>query len=194
MKGCNKMKKKVTYTILVIFIILLLTITTVGITYSFFVTSATGKNQTEATGKKFEIIYTGGTDITGPIELATKKEEGLSTTVNIKIAQGSAVALADIYINVEKITSNIAIEGLIWEVVGIKNSTQVYYNKGNFSGVNNTTNNIVTVVDDYLLSEDNTAFTVYLWLDGNKVDNSVLNSEFKGYIGAKTENFTGINS
>ena len=57
MKGCNKMKKKVTYTILVIFIILLVTITTVGITYSFFVTSATSKNQTEATSKKFEIIF-----------------------------------------------------------------------------------------------------------------------------------------
>lgn len=183
------MKNKITYLIIAI---LLLIIIAAGSAYAFFSVSAKANNNLEATGKKFEVIYTGGSHISGTLEMVSKREEGLNTTVNIRMAKNSANAIGKIYINVEKITSNISVEGFIWEVVGIKNGDQVYYKKGNFKGINDTDNNIVTLVENYLLTEDNTAFTIYLWVDGNKVDNDILNSEFQGYIGAKTENFTGI--
>lgn len=182
------MKKQILYSIIST---LLLTIAVIGSTYAYFSASTNSNKNIEGTSKTFDVIYTGGTTISGPLSLGIKKEDGLSTTVNIKMAAGSALATATLYIDIEKITSNLAIDGFIWEVVGTKNNTQVYYKKGNFSGTNDTTNNIVNIVENYKLSEENTSFTVYLWIDGNQTDNSVVNAEFKGYIGAKTENFTG---
>lgn len=182
------MRKQVLYSIMSI---LLLTIAVIGSTYAYFSASASSNENVEGTSKTFDVIYTGGTTISGPINLGSKKEDGLNTTVNIKMAEGSALATATLYINIEKITSNLATEGFVWEVIGTKNNTQVYYNKGNFVGTNNTTKNIVNIVENYKLSEENTSFTVYLWIDGNKVDNNIVNAEFQGYIGAKTENFTG---
>ena len=78
----------------------------------------------------------------------------------------------------EKSTLNISIDGFIWEVVGIKNGVEVYNNKGTFKGV--TSSSTVTIVKDYPLSYEDTTFTVYFWINGDMVDNSVLNSEFVG--------------
>ena len=172
--------------------VLLLSAIIVGATFSYLASSSSGnENSVNSESKKFEVIYTGGTTINGPLKIGKQKEDGLNTTVNIKMAENSALATGTIYIDVEKITPNLAIEGFIWEVVGIQNNDQVYTNKGNFLNINDTDNSIVNVVENYPLTEENTSFTIYLWIDGNMVDNSVLNSEFIGYIGAKTENFTG---
>lgn len=165
----------------------------IGSTYAFFTSTAKANNNAAANSKNFEVIYTGGgKNLSGTLDPCTKKEDGINTTVNIKMAQNSALAKATLYINIEKITSNLAVEGFIWEVYGTNESgEEVYYKKGNFAGTNDTDKNTINIVEDYKLSYESTSFTVYLWVDANKVNESILNSEFKGSLGAKTENFTG---
>lgn len=183
------MKKQYMYSIIAV---LVLTITTIGSTYAFFASSASSNNALSTNSKKFEVIYTGGSEINGPLKIGTRKEDGINTAVNIKVAAGSVLAKSTLYINVERITANLANDAFVWEVIGIKNGNQVYYNRGDFQGVNDTNNNVVNIVENYQLSEDDTTFTAYLWIDAIKADNSILNSEFSGYIGAKSENFTGV--
>lgn len=184
------MKKQLIYSIITVFLIMIIII---GSTYAFFTSTAKANNNAAANSKNFEVIYTGGgQNLSGSLKPCAKKEDGINTTVNIKMAQNSALARATLYINIEKITSNLAVEGFVWEVYGTDpNGTQVYYNKGNFAGTNDTDKNTVNIVENYQLSYENTSFTVYLWVDRSKVDNGILNSEFKGSLGAKTENFTG---
>lgn len=184
------MKKQLIYSIIAVFLIMIIII---GSTYAFFTSTAKANNNAAANSKNFEVIYTGGgKNLSGSLDPCTKKEDGINTTVNIKMAQNSALAKATLYINIEKITSNLAVEGFIWEVYGTNESgEEVYYKKGNFAGINDTDKNTINIVEDYKLSYENTSFTVYLWVDANKVNESILNSEFKGSLGAKTENFTG---
>lgn len=184
------MKKQLIYSIIAVFLIMIIII---GSTYAFFTSTAKASNSATANSKKFEVIYTGGgKSLDGSLDPCTKKEDGINTTVNIKMAQNSALAKATLYINIEKITSNLAVEGFIWEVYGTNESgEEVYYKKGNFAGTNDTDKNTVNIVEDYQLSYENTSFIVYLWVDASKVNESILNSEFKGSLGAKTENFTG---
>lgn len=181
------MKKQLLYSI---FTVLLLAIVIAGSTYAFFSASITSSENVDIDTSKFEVIYTGGTTIDGELKIGSKKEDGYNTTVNIKLAKDSVQTKANLYIDIEEITPNIAVSGFIWEVYGYKNNTPVYSNSGNFNGYNSTDNKIVNIVENYTLSEDNTSFTVYLWLDGNKTDNNVVGGSFKGHIGAKTENFT----
>ena len=178
------MKKQLLYVIA----ILLLTVTVAGGTYAFFVSATTNANNIVSNASKFEVIYTGGGKIEGPVTLSADKEGGKNTTVNIRVAEGSVPAKATIYINIEKITSNLAVKGFKWEVYGYQDGQEVYSKTGDFDG--KTDNSIINIVEKYQLSEKNTSFTLYLWLDGNMLDNSIIGGEFSGYIGAETENFT----
>ena len=182
------MNKQLIYAICTI---LLLTITVAGSTSAFYSASAGNNTTLKTNGTKLEVLYTGGDTIDGSLNAGTNKESGLNTTVNIRVSENSVEALADLYINIEKITSNIATEGFIWEVYGYSNSNQVYYNSGNFKNKNATTDNIINIVNDYKITKTNTTFTVYFWVDGNKTGNEILGGEFKGYISASTESFTG---
>lgn len=161
-----------------------------GATYAFFeLYINSGNISTNATN--FGVDFEPGEPITGPLELTTNKEGGLITEVNIKMTSGSPLAKATIFVNIEKITASLAIESFKWEVIGKRNNVVTYTNNGSFLGYNDTTNNILNIVEGYLLTEENTVFTIYFWLDGESIsDTSILNSEFNGYIGAKTDNFT----
>lgn len=182
------MKKYMIYSIAAI---LLLTLVVASSTYAFFVTSAqTSNNSISSKTTTLDIIYDSGESIDNNINIVSRKEEGYNTTVNIRTAPNSANAKTNLYIYIEELTENIAIEGFVWEVYGYKNNTQVYSNQGNFEGYNDTDNKIVPIVTNYMLSEDNTSFTVYFWLDGSKTDNSVVGGSFKGYIGASSEEFS----
>lgn len=185
------MKKIILYTS----IILLLTIAIVGGTYAFFAAGAGSKSPIDTTGHKFEVIYTGGTHIDGPLTLVSNKDNGMNTTVNIKVAEDSVLGKANIYLQIEEITENIATDALRWEVY--KNGETTAHSQGTFTQCGTTANQICAnddklyLVKDYNLSKNNTSFTVYIWLDGNKAGNEVIGASFKGYIGAESENITG---
>ena len=78
-----------------------------------------------------------------------------------------------------------------WEVSGVRGGKEVYTNNGTFEGYNDTNNNAIPIVEDYRLTEEQTDFTVYVWIDGEHTGNEILGAAFSGYISAKTENFTG---
>jgi len=177
--------------------ILLLTIITVGGTYAFFTANASSKNDVVTEAHKFEVIYTGGTKISGPLNLASKKEQGTNTTVNIKVAEDSVLGKANIYIMIEEISKVIANDALVWEVYKTSQGVESFVDSGTFlecADGNNTkpceANDKLYLVKNYKLSKENTSFTIYLWLNGNLVDNQVIGATFKGYIGAESENFT----
>ena len=182
------MKKNTIYSIIAV---LLLVIVTAGSTYAYLSSTVTTPNNSILSStRSLNIIYSGGTTINNSMSVASNKNGGYNTTVSIRLAPNSAIARSDLYIYINEITQNIAIEGFIWEVYGYKNGVQVYSNQGNFDGYNSTTNNKVLIVDNYLLSEDETTFTVYFWIDGSQTNNDVLGGSFSGYIGATSEEFT----
>lgn len=173
-------------TILYIVIVLLLTIITVGGTYAFFY--ATENMGISTNSHKLEVIYTGGTKIDKPLNLVKTKEEGVNTTVNIGVSQESVLVKANLYINIEEITSTIATEALTWEVYKVSETGESRVNWGTFDG--NQKGDKVYIVTDYQLSTDITAFKVYIWLNGYIAGNETVGAKFKGSIGAETEDFT----
>ena len=182
------MKKQFIYTICAV---LLLAIAVIGSTYAFF-SATTGENSNvTAEASKFEVLYTGGTDIGGPVTMSSDRTGGKNTTVHIRVGEGSAQALAYLYLNIDSITTNLRVSGFKWEVSGMRGGQEVYTNSGNFAGYNDTTNNVITIVEDYRLTEQQTDFTIYLWVDGNEAGNEVMDGRLGGYISASTERFTG---
>ncbi len=182
------MKKYVGYSVTAVFLLLLIT---VGGTYAFLSTSAnTLNNSIFSNTARLNVIYNSGDEIDEVLSVVASKEEGYNTTVGLRLAQGSAKAKSNLYIYINEITDNIAIPGFVWEVYGYRNNSLVYSNTGNFNGYDDTTNNRIPIVTDYQLSETNTEFTVYFWIDGSLTGNEVLGGSFSGYIGATSQQVT----
>ena len=175
---------------IIISILLLIIATIVGATYAYFSTIISGTNNVQADSKKYEIIYRGGDHITGQMPITSSKEDGKVTTVEIGLAKDSAAANANIYIQIESISKNLAISGFNWEVYRINGSNEIYMNSGNFAGKKSTDQ--VFIINDYELSETITKFKIYLWIDGNNSDSNITGGSFDGYIGANTNILTGI--
>ena len=183
------MKKQVIY---MISTILLLTVAVIGSTYAFFLSTTGNNNNSVTTGaSNFEVIYRGDTEISGVMPVTYEKTDDFKRTVSIKVAEDSVEAYANIYINIEHMTNNLSIDGFIWEVYGYQNGNLVYSDSESFKNYNDTTNNKVDIVSNYKVTKTNTTFDIYLWIDGEQVNNDVLGASFSGHIGANTEYFTG---
>ena len=182
------MKRQIIYSICAV---LLLAIAVVGSTYAFFSASAGENSNVTTEAKNFEVIYTGGTEINGPINLSVDRTGGINTTVHIKIGEGSAEALSYLYLNILEMTNNLSVSNVKWEISGVKEGKEVYTDNGTFQGYNATTNNKIPLVKNYRLTETQTDFTLYIWIDGPNTGNEILGANFSGYISANTERFTG---
>lgn len=184
---------------LYIIITLLLIVATITGTYAYMIaTINSSNNAVNTSGTNLKVVYSGGAAIEGILNLSNDKTGGLNTTVNIKIAEDSVVAKAHLYIDIEKITSSIATNALNWEVYKTVNGVESFVNSGTFADclTGTTARKCVAgdklyIVNDYQLSTEDTAFTIYVWLDGNKVGNEVVGATFKGIVAAESENFTG---
>ncbi len=171
--------------------VLLVVMMIAGSTYAFYSASA-NSSELEMDASALEVIYTGGTSLDGEMPIVATKEEGYITELNIKVGANSTEADATLFIHIDEITQNLAIDGFKWYVVGTKSGNQVYTNSGNFFGKNATNNNTINIVEHYHLTTANTVFTLYMWLDGNMIDNSILGGSFSGYVGASTEQVSGV--
>lgn len=187
------MKKIILYSL----ILLLVVVITVSGTYAYFVSTASSNNQVLTKASKLEVIYTGGTEINGVLNLVNTKEEGHKVTVDIKLSEDSVEATADLYIHINKITSTIANDALNWEIYKTYNSEETFVDSGTFldCASGNTTKQCedgdkIYLVKDYELTTTDTYYTIYIWLDGNKVENEVLGATLDAYIGAETEHIT----
>lgn len=188
------MKKIIFYTIS----ILLLTIVVSGATYAYFIsiTNST-QNALNTGGASVKVTYTGGGALEGLLSLSEDKSGGLNTTVHIKITEDSLDAQANLYINIDSISEVLATEGFNWEVYKKVNGIESFVNSGTFADcdLGHTIKKCATgdklyIVTGYELLTDDTAFTVYVWLNGNKVGNEVIGATFKGTVAAETENIT----
>lgn len=194
--------------------ILLLAIAVIGGTYAFYQSSSTtGNSAVSEDSSNFAVIYNPGDPISGHINIINDTDDDLKlkTTARIKMAPDSIDANAQLFINLEEITTNlINEEGLKWEIKGYINGSLKYSNKGNFAQINPSTSNNCTVSNDkitcpegykipiigidtlipLIVTQEEITFDIYFWLDGNLVDNDVIGGQFKGHIGAMTEKHT----
>ena len=179
--------------------LLLIAILTIGVTYAYFINTVSSSQNAEANAKKFEVLYTGGSALTTNLQPRESRDETYKTSVNIKMAEGSINAIANIYINIEEMSDVLASDALVWEIVVKKgtNNINITPSKGNFSScMTNSINECnngrkIYILNDYEVTTENTEITVYLWVDGSKVGNEIVGATFTGYIGAETRNVTG---
>ena len=187
------MKKSLIYTIIVVVCIALITISG---TYAFFMFTINGSTPTNTASSNFEISYVGGgSTFDGPLNLVSTKEDGYKKTLKLKVVNGSVDAKLNLYIQIESISQNLAVEAFKWEIYGYNSSSQqVYTNSGTFDGYSASAgSNIVNLVNyDYTLTSNETTFDIYLWLDVNEDVNNVFGGTFTGHIAARTEQFSGI--
>ena len=185
------MNKRLIYTIVGL---LLLTVLVIGTTYAYFSLTASGNTPVTTNSMKFEVIYIGGEGYEGPLQMVANKEGGHNETVKIKVAEGSVNAKLNLVLTIDEMSPAMALTGFRWEVYGYKNGTQVYSKQGNFAGKSTVSgNNTVTLVNnDYTITEEETSFVVYWWLDGNMIDTDLGGSTFSCHINAQTETITGI--
>lgn len=185
-------------TILIILLVVGIIVVTVGGTYAFF-TSAISNNSLSTDIHELDIIYTGDTEISGNLNLTTDKSGGHRRVVSIGLSENSVGAKANIFIYIEQITAALATDALNWEVYKIENNQEVKYSSGNFLGCGElgetkekcTSGARIYLVNNLILSTTTQEFAIYLWLDGTKAANEVVDAVLKGYIGAETENVTG---
>ena len=187
------MKKEVMYSILITLLLAIITI--IGSTYAYYSLTATGTNRNvTSTSEKYEVVYNGGTNInssTCEMKIVGSKEQGCHTDVQIGVATGVSVTInANLFINVTSISDELKVAGLKWEVYRLNGNTETYVSSGNFANI--PANNQVTILTNEPLSTTLKTFRVYVWFDGNLTDNNVAGQSFEGYIGAHTEQLTGI--
>ena len=177
-------------TILYIAIVLFIAIVTVAGTYAYIFSTIESTNNAVSTDTSLiDIIYTGGNEISGILNLVSSKEEGKNTTVTIKLSEQSVDAEADMYIKINTIDADIATEALNWECHRTHNN-QTNITSGTFNG--KTNGDKIYIDTDYRLSTTDTYYTIYIWLDGNKIGNEALGAEFDAYIGAEAVHITEL--
>ena len=163
-----------------VLIVITICLVTISVTYSWFITSHVSNNVNSASSGKLEIIYDKGQDVNGILKPSSSKNNGLSASVKIKQGDNSVDALGTVTLNVTNIDSALSVKGLKWELY--KDSSVSPIANGTFEGV--TSNSQINLITDYLLTTDNTTFTLYIWLNGSEVNNSVMNKTFSAYISA----------
>lgn len=165
---------------IIVLIVITICLVTFSVTYAWFISSQSTDNVNASTSGKLEIIYDKGQDVNGTLRPSSSKETGLSATVKIKQSLNSVSGLGTVTLNVVNIDPALAVKGLKWELY--KDSDVSPIANGTFEGV--TSNSQIDLVKDYLLTTTDTTFTLYIWLNGNEVDNSVMNKTFSAYISA----------
>lgn len=183
-------------TILYILLMLIIMAITVSGTYAFFTATNNSQNEFKSDANKFEVIYTGGKVISGPLTLRNSKDENNKTTINIGVTQDSVLGKANIYLKIEEIDEVLATDALIWEVYDTTNETEELIATGDFLKCGETmdqkckTGDLLYIIKGHQLAVESTSYTIYIWLNGEKATNDVIGAKFKGYIGAESENFT----
>lgn len=181
------MKSKVTTSILIVVIIV---ISVVGITFAY-VTWSSGKINTTGNSECFNVLYAKGTDIGSDQNVATLNPStdytgGLSSTVKMGFSSSctNVNGTGIIKLNTLSTTSsNLYRTGLLNYVV-LKNGTKI--NEGNITSAGTTSINVGTLKKVSSISSAD-SYTIYVWLDGSKIQNSDIPSTYYGNISASVE-------
>lgn len=180
----NKKKSIIISIIFVIVIIVLISSST------FAYISARTKEENIGTGSgMLDINYSiTPENITGNLVSSINRESGLKAVATVSLKTGSEVALLNMYVTPTALT-NLNISAFKWEVEGISGDEIVYTNENDFSTASENTP--IKVVDGYALTEDDTIFTIYIWLDASLVNSPIENVSFGAKITADSSPLTG---
>ena len=152
--------------------LLLIAILTIGVTYAYFINTVSSSQNAEANAKKFEVLYTGGSALTTNLQPRESRDETYKTSVNIKMAEGSINAIANIYINIEEMSDVLASDALVWEIVVKKgtNNINITPSKGTFSScMTNSINECnngrkIYILNDYIAARAQlVTFILFIW-------------------------------
>lgn len=169
----------------IILIIIAICLIAVSITYAWYsMTKETNDINNAASGGKLEIIYQQGQDITGNLRPSKTNEGALSTTATIRKSSTSVDALANVTLNIEAISEELAISAFKWEVY--KDIDSNLLNSGTFEGVTGGTK--INLVENCMLLDTDTTFIIKLWLNGDESDGSIANKSISAFIDASAVN------
>lgn len=182
--------------------VMLIALLTVGVTYSFFLTSASG-NASKVAGNSagYDIVFTKVRDLSGEIEPTSQRSNDMYANVKIRVTNTSALVAANLYIDIEEISSEIATSALKWELVGTKSGNSITLNpsSGDFASCNHSgtlgacqDGDRLYILKNYVLDTVDSDFVLYIWLDGNMIFDDVSDAVFNASVGADNVNFTGV--
>ena len=89
------MKKQLLYSILAV---LIMSGTVFGATYAFF-SASVGNSVSQTNSSDMDIVYSGGSPITGTMQQVANRSGGFSTVINIKTASNSVEPKVNMFIN-----------------------------------------------------------------------------------------------
>ena len=158
--------------------IVLFIVAIAGLTYAYV--SWTSDNMNKVVSSKcFNVLYDKGKDFTGDIPPSVDYTGGISVSVKMNIDSSCDMnAKGKIYLNVDETTSeNLFKEGLL--------NYQVLINGGVTEYKGSITNYGDIVIDVGFLNKSTvatTTYTVYVWINGDYVENKHARSSFHGSI------------
>lgn len=165
-------------------IVVTICLVTFSITYAWFTSVKETDIINPNSSGNIDIVYDKGQDIVGSLVPSSNKDKGLSTSVRMKQTENSVDSLATVSLKINTIDPELAISGLKWEIYMNENVSPLA--TGDFSG--KVSEETINLVEDYNLTTTETTFKVYIWLNGNEIDNSVINKKFDAYIYATAKN------
>lgn len=149
----------------------------VGLTYAYTVWQSNNMNKV-VSSKCFDVLYTKGNDITGPIIPSDTYIGGTSSTFKVNIKDSCDInARGKLYLNTSDSTSsNLYREGLL--------NYQVVQESTLIKGGNITSSGEIEIDLGELTKASSamTNYTVYVWIDRNLVENSDYNLGYAGNI------------
>ena len=175
--------------IISISVVLLLIIIVSASTYAYFA-GTTDEHNVGTDSGELDVVYNISENITGvSLSPVNGREDGIESVAVAKLNTGSVPGLFNLYITPTTI-DGLAISALIWEVdIVDKDGNIIDTFSGNFEDA--TVNTAIKVVDGYELTYDDTTFNIYIWLNGNLLDESISNKKFTAKITADTVDITG---
>lgn len=182
-------KKKLFGTILGVFLFVVLIF---GVTYAIYTWATTPNDEKLVEGniECFNIVYTKGEDIGSDnsiekIQIGSTYTDGESTTIKIKLDGSCNVpsGVATLYLNTTEMSNVLKSNNILNYQVLDGNTSK---NSGVISDVGS-----IPIYDNFTVTTSEKSITVYLWINGEHIDNSnvndILSSIYKGNITAKVE-------
>ena len=149
-----------------------------------------GNNNLNVDTANFVIDYT--SSLTGELIPSKTDKGGLSGTVTAKINSGAGVksATGSLYLYANTGTDSLLYEGtelgIALKYAVYSGNTRLAYGTVNSDIIKNDVPNGMLIYDGFKVKNTQaTTYTVYLWLDGELVDNRYLGAKFSGSLNLK---------
>lgn len=178
-----KEKKKIFTIIGVSLLAVVLVYVSYRVTYAWF-TNQGSSNTDLVTSGKLDIDYVGGSNIlNGKLIPTDSYQNGLSSMIKFKTKSGSLSALASIYLDITTLPAELQSSALKWSLY--KNNEENPINTGDF--LEASQGSTLTLLSNFYANPSYDTYTLYIWLNGEEADNSMINKSMSvGYYAGVT--------